>query len=320
MTIARRVNGPLALVVGSVVATAALLAKEHEALRVTGPGAVLFAVGCALCLAIRCTPAVGCGKGWRIARDLAEYVGLFGASAMVGAVASYPDAACTTGMADPLLVHADQMLHFNWVALYLLTSHHPALQLLGTVAYQSIYAIPAALLVQFAWSGKRAEAHRFLVAFWLAATMTLLLFRWLPAAGPLAELWKGPAPYMPQSALYQAHLIPLLQGHRLHIVDLDALHGLVSAPSFHAASGVLFILFARKMRRLRVPLIGLSLLMLAATPIEGTHYLIDIIAGGLVALLAYLATGLPQVRPLWDQQPRPRPIASLAPERERQHA
>jgi membrane-associated phospholipid phosphatase len=223
-------------------------------------------------------------------------------------------------LADPLLVHADQMLHFNWVALYLLTLHHPALQLLGAVAYQSIYAIPAALLVQFAWSGKRTEAHRFLVAFWLAAVMTLLLFRWLPAAGPLAEFWKGPVPYMPQSALYQAHIIPLLQEHRLRVVDLDTLHGLVSAPSFHAASGVLFILFARKLLRVRVPLIGLSLLMLAATPIEGTHYLVDVIAGGLVALLAYAATGLPQLRSLWDQQPRLRSAASLAPERKRQHA
>ena len=315
-----RVNGPFALVLASIVATAALLAKEHERLHASGPGAMLFALGCCTCLVVRCGPWGGWGKRWRIARDLAEYVGLFSASAMIGAVASYPDAAASSGSVDPLLEHADRLLHFDWVRLYLLASRHPVLQVAEAMAYQSIYLVPAVLFVQFAWSGMRTEAHRFLVSFWLAAVTTLVLFRWLPAAGPLALLWKGPAPYMPQSALYQARLIPLLQQHRLQIVNIDSLHGLVSAPSFHAASAVLYILFARKMAGLRIPLIGLSLLMLAATPVEGTHYLVDIIAGVLVALGAYAATKLPQVRWLWDRQAAPGSSGRPLSQRERQRA
>ncbi len=317
MTGSLRVHGPLLLVLASVVTTAMLLAKEHEQLRATGPDALLFALGCCLCLALRCGPW---SRRWRFARDLAEYVGLFSASAMIGAVASYPDAAASSGLVDPLLERGDRLLHFDWVGLYLLTSHHPLLQTMGAIAYQSIYLIPAVLFIRFAWIGSRTEAHRFLVAFWLAAVATLVLFRWLPAAGPLALLWKGPLPYLPQSALYQAHLVPLLQHHRLRVVDVDALHGLVSAPSFHAASGVLFILFARHTGRLRVPLVGLSLLMLAATPIEGTHYLVDIIAGVLVALGAHAATRLPQLCWLWNATAMPGSGRSATTQRERQRA
>ena len=304
-----RLNGPLALVLVSTVATVALLAKEHEAVRADGPGAMLFALGCLVCVAVRCGPQVLPGR-WRVARDLAEYVGLFGAFAMIGAVASYPDAAASSGSVDMLLEHADQLLHFDWVSLYLLTSRHPCLQVVGAIAYQSIYFVPAVLFLQFAWYGRKAEAHRFLVSLWLSAVITLVLVRWLPAKGPLALLWKRPVLYMPQSALYQVHLIPLLQQHRLQIVDLDALHGLVSAPSFHAVSGVLYILFARKMPGVRMPLVGLSLVMLAATPVEGTHYLIDIIAGAFVAFIAYAAAWLPPIQSLWARQTDPGGSAS----------
>ena len=302
-----RVNGPLALVLTSFVATAALLAKEHERLRAEGRSAVLFVLGCCICLAVRCGPWRRGGRGWQVARDLAESVGLFSASAMIGAVASYPDAAASSGLVDPLLEHGDRLLHFDWVSLYLFTAHHRYLQVAGATAYQSIYLIAAVLLFQFAWTNRRAEAHRFLVCFWMAAAATLVVFRWLPAVGPLAMLWKGAVPYMPQSALYQARLVPLLQQHRLRFVDVEALHGLVSAPSFHAACSMLYILFARRMGRLRVPLVCLSLLMLAATPVEGTHYLVDIIAGVFVAGIAYAAAQLPQVRWLWD-----RPIKVLS--------
>ncbi len=145
---------------------------------------------------------------------------------------------------------------------------------------------PAILLGYFAWTGHRASARGFIAAFWLAAVLSLSLFPFLPAEGPLAFLWRGPIPYMPESALYQMSLIPELRRHGISHVDLGALRGLVSAPSFHTASAILYVAAAWPFRRLRWPLLVINIAMLLSTPVEGTHYLTDMIAGALVAIAA----------------------------------
>ncbi len=279
----------------SAVVTALLLATEREGLRAVGPGAILFIVATLLCSSLRYWCRRPSMTHQRVLRDFCEYLAIFGLICMIGAVASYPDAAASSGMVDPLLQRGDRMLHFDWVRLYRFVADHRILQVIGICAYQSIYLSPVIVLGYLAWAGRRAEAYRFLLSFWTAAVITLILFRWLPAAGPFAYLWHGPIPYMPQSALYQARLIPELQNHAVLAVDMDELHGLVSAPSFHAASAMLYILFARRIPRIGVPLVALNLLMLAATPIEGTHYLVDVLGGVIVALVAFGLTALPAI-------------------------
>ena len=211
---------------------------------------------------------------------------MFTLIALVGAISSYPLAAHSHGYADAALERIDLTLHFDWLAWYETVAAHPALQLACRLAYESIYVSPALLLGYFAWSGRRLEARAFLASFWLAAVMTLVLFRFMPAVGPLAFLWHGPVPYMPESALWQPMLIPELRHNAVHSIDVGSLRGLVSAPSFHTAAAVLYIAAARRVRRLRVPLTLLNAAMLVATPVEGTHYLTDMIAGALVALTA----------------------------------
>ncbi|WP_353205603.1 phosphatase PAP2 family protein [Sphingomonas sp.] len=225
----------------------------------------------------------------RVARDLSESVGAFMSISLLGATATYPLAADTHGAIDPLLQAVDGALHFDWLAWYQTVAAHRSLQQLGTAAYQSIFVTPALILGYCAWSDRRAEARGFVAAFWLAAVVTLLLFRFVPAVGPLATLWHGPIPYVPESALYEADLFPVLRMGNGYVVDLGALRGLVSVPSFHTASGVVYIAAAWPMARLRWPVLALTSAMLLATPVEGTHYLADMLAGAAVAIVAVLA-------------------------------
>lgn len=228
-------------------------------------------------------------RGRRIARDAIDHVGLFALICLVGALASYPVAAATQGFDDFALEQSDRLLRFDWIRWYDFVAAHPWLQLTESLAYQSIFVTPAILLGYFAYSGRRAEARLFIASFWLAAVMTLLLFTLAPAQGPLAYLWHGRIPYMPQSALYQAQVIPLLRNHHMHSVAVTSLHGLVCAPSFHTVSAVLYIVAAWPIRKLRWPLLALNFAMLLATPVEGTHYLTDMIVGALVAVAASIA-------------------------------
>ena len=223
----------------------------------------------------------------RIARDAAEYIGLTAAVALFGAIASYPDAAGSSGFVDARLQAIDSSLGFDWLAWYGLVAAHPMLQAGGRIAYAAVFITPLILLGYFAYTGRKGEARLFISAFWLAAVLTLLLFHFLPAAGPLALLWRGPIPYMPTSALYQAHLIPLLRHHSMHRINLVELRGLVCVPSFHAACAVLYTLAAWPVSRLRWPVTAVDAAMLLATPVEGTHYLADMLAGAAVAVLAW---------------------------------
>ena len=228
-------------------------------------------------------------RGQHIARDAIDHVGLFSLICLVGALASYPLAANTQGFEDFALERTDRLLRFNWISWYDFVAAHPWLQLAGSIAYQSIFVTPAILLGYYAYTGRRAEARLFIASFWLAAVATLILFPLTPAEGPLAYLWHGRIPYMPQSALYQSQVIPLLRHHEVHSVAVTSIHGLVCAPSFHTVSAVLYIIAAWQIPKLRWPLLALNVAMLLATPVEGTHYLTDMIVGALVAIAASIA-------------------------------
>ncbi|MEG3122944.1 phosphatase PAP2 family protein [Sphingomonas sp. GB1N7] len=229
------------------------------------------------------------GSTWRHARtvaDGAEYYGIFTAIALMGAVSCYPVSALTQGYADAKLQAVDVLLHFDWLAWYTAVAASPTLQLLGTAAYRSIFITPAVLLGYYAVTAQRAEAHRFIFTFWLAAIITLSLFTLMPAVGPFSYLWHAAIPYMPESELWQPDLIPQLRAHTVHVVDLGQLRGLVSAPSFHACAGTLYAASAWRVARLRWPLIAVNGAMLLSTPVEGTHYLSDILLGMSVAVVA----------------------------------
>ena len=219
----------------------------------------------------------------RIGRDLSEYVLLFSAVSLIGAIASYPIAAYSRGFVDGALNRSDLLLHFHWLAWYHTVAEHPLLQTVSRLAYAMIYVSPAILLACFAVADRRRDAHDFIAAVWLAAAITLFLFRFMPAVGPFAYLWHGRIPYLPVSDLWQPELIPQLRAHTAPLIDLGHLVGLVSAPSFHAAAGVLLIAFAARVRAVRAPLIAANVAMLLSTPVEGTHYLTDMILGGVVA-------------------------------------
>lgn len=228
-------------------------------------------------------------SSWRHARavgDFAEYCALFTLASLMGAVASYPVAALTHGYHDAQLQRIDVALGFDWLTWYRAVAASPVLQQLGLAAYRSIYFTPVILFGWFAATGQRASAYRFMAAFWVAAVATLLLYSIMPAVGPFSYLWHQPIVYMPESELWQPGLIPMLRTHVVHVVDLGTLRGIVSAPSFHAAAATLYIVTAWRIPWLRWPLLSVNAAMLLATPVEGTHYLIDILLGAAVSLVA----------------------------------
>jgi hypothetical protein len=170
----------------SGVAVALMMVSHHLTIVPTGSGIAAVTLVLLLLGAVRYMTRNPATPARRQARDFAESVLLFFSISLLGVIASYPQAMASTGFADPALAHVDRLLHFNWVAWYIVVSDHPSLQIIGATAYASIYVTPTVLLGYFALAGRRDDARQFLATFWLAAVLSLLLFLLMPAEGPLA--------------------------------------------------------------------------------------------------------------------------------------
>ncbi|MFZ1743761.1 MAG: phosphatase PAP2 family protein [Pontixanthobacter sp.] len=282
----------------SALVLAVMMASMKLSLDISSGGAQALCSAVFLCGGIRYHYRSATFGRARATRDFAEYTGIFIIIALLCATASYPIAAASQGFTDPLLARLDGLMYFNWLDWYQMVAGNRMLQIAGRAAYANIYFSPLLLIATFAITGERSRAEWFLISFWLGAIMTLLLFLAMPAVGPLSYLWDRPIPYMPTSGTFQADLLPPLRGQIFGAIDLGNLQGLVCAPSFHTTSAILYIAAAWKHRLLHWPVLALNLAMLVATPVEGTHYLTDMIGGAGVAFAALvlirLALGSPE--------------------------
>ncbi len=110
----------------------------------------------------------------------------------------------------------------------------------------------------------------------VSIAITCFLFWLFPALGP------APAPWT-------ADMLSLRAGSPMDL-QLLALKGIISFPSYHAVLGILLI-HAFRGTPLSPAIIALNSLMILAALNISAHYLADIIAGFFVALLSILALG-----------------------------
>lgn len=75
----------------------------------------------------------------------------------------------------------------------------------------------------------------------------------------------------------------------LRHLKLFELAGVVSFPSFHAASAVLYLWALWPVRVIGIVAAAMNVLMIASTPVIGAHYVIDVIAGVLLAVICIAA-------------------------------
>ncbi len=213
----------------------------------------------------------------------------------LGMLLSYPLAAAAFPYRDAELHAVDLWLGLDWRAYLHFLNEHPLVGLVSKIAYVSMR--PQFLLVIGALivTSRFARLQQYIVATAFALIITLLIFTFTPAVASYAFL------HIPQSAY--ANLTPSVPFE--HIRHLEAmrtganflisennLEGLITFPSFHTVCGLLFIWALFPLRRLRWWVVGLNALMILSTPIEGAHYFIDLIGGGVVATLSVYAAKL----------------------------
>jgi membrane-associated phospholipid phosphatase len=77
----------------------------------------------------------------------------------------------------------------------------------------------------------------------------------------------------------------------MRALDLGAMTGIVTFPSFHAASAAIYLWALWPVRLLRPVAIIANGLMIAATPALGGHYFVDVAAGVALAIGSVAVAG-----------------------------
>ena len=94
----------------------------------------------------------------------------------------------------------------------------------------------------------------------------------------------------PQGYYDTLHDAPPVRAGTLHGLNLSRLVGILTFPSFHAASAALYIWAFSPLRWLRLLLVPCNILMIAASPVGGGHYFVDVFAGIAVSAAAIVVT------------------------------
>ncbi len=213
------------------------------------------------------------------------------AFASVAAPLSYVAASAAFPLWDSNLAALDQRLGFDWMSWLDAMNAAPLLHRILALAYASFAVQTTAIVVVLAAAGHTQRLRIFMLSFVLTTLLTIGVSTLMPAQG----VWG----YLQLSADHSPAIVPvtrdlplpvffgLRDGTFRHLVAEGA-EGIISFPSLHAALGLLFLLALWPVKYVGGVAALLNVAMIAATPVDGSHYFSDVAAGLAIALLAWV--------------------------------
>ena len=194
------------------------------------------------------------------------------------ATLSYLAVSTNAALVDAPLAAWDRALGFDWLALHAWLQAHPSAQATLRFAYYSGLAQLVFVVLFLGLSHRPGRLDEFMRLFIVATLLTILVSGVLPAAGA----WKHYAIGTPFDLASLSHFEALRDG-RLRDIPLHAMQGLISIPSLHTVMALL-LAYAMRATVLLPVFVVLNAAMLASTPVDGGHYLVDVLAGAALAI------------------------------------
>ena len=202
---------------------------------------------------------------------------------------TYLATAAAMPLQDKLLLSWDLTLGLDFRTYLDLINRHPeVLRLLGP-CYSSITWQLVAVAILLPMLGLYRRIGKAVCAFILSLIATTFISSIVPAIGVYDSLNLSPIDYPhfdPNGYYDTARDAPLVRSGNLRLLDLPRLVGVLTFPSFHAVSAILYMWAFLPVRWLRPLAILWNAGMILATPLGGWHYFVDVAAGIVVALIA----------------------------------
>lgn len=249
---------------------------------------------------------LGCRrKGYRTHAHSFEAFAQFILFIVLGSLYSYLGTAAGAAFPyqDGWLLAADRFIGYDWAGYMGWADRHPFLAEFLAYAYISIAFQTFLALAVLTVSGQAVRFYQVLLALLLSSFVTVIISALIPAMSVIGYLHVDMRQFpnvLADPGFIHLNDLNNLRGGKYHSFSLAHLHGLITFPSFHAATAVILIWAFWRTKYLRWPMLALNLIVLLATPLVGVHYVTDVLAGIIipVALIALIVrvTGEDEVK------------------------
>lgn len=267
-----------------------------------------------LCIMI-VTSAICARRGFLKWSLVLETLSIGVALSILGLVASYMATSLNLPLADQLLASADRTLGFDGAAFIHWVDSQPWLAWLLMQAYAS-FAVQLVLLPPILiLLGQAARGFGLVLSYALTCYAASLISIWFPAEA--TNITYGIDGNQLQSINAQFGFAFLEQFHAVRhqtefVLSLDNAQGILTFPSVHTATAVVCAVSTLTIPWLRYPVLILNICMAISTLSHGAHYLVDVLAGALLAIAAlWLVTRLARVSPPILRRPVRAPALDL---------
>jgi hypothetical protein len=194
--------------------------------------------------------------------------------------------------ADNWLIAADRALGFDWLAYCKFMTDHETLRAYLHFFYQEVtrkgmFILPLIALML----NQRVRLYETLFMIFVTGVVVVLAAGFFPAIEPWTLLadqellsrikWTAHADHV--------EVLSYLRNDGPVFIDLAKLVGLATFPSYHTCLALCFTVATRGYRGINVLGVICSVSIIAATPIFGAHYLMDLISGTIITVATFYA-------------------------------
>ena len=200
---------------------------------------------------------------------------------------SYVGAAADLPLRDGDMIWIDQHLGFDWPGVMSSLDHSSRLLDVFNGAYATFTAQLVGAALALVIAGKVRDLDRFFIIFACASITAEALSVLVPTLGPIWALADNARfTNLPTLGRTTAEIVLALRDKTLSTIDFEAVNGIISFPSMHAAVAIIVPYALRWNSWIFWPIAALDAVMLASAVPSGNHYLADVVAGVAVAILA----------------------------------
>ena len=195
---------------------------------------------------------------------------------------------------DGMLGGADEALGINWLAYFELIHAHPTVIAVLEWVYASMAQAGFIAIYGLILTGHANRARFFIEAFYITALICVIAGMAFPAMAAVHEYVADLSAYPNFTTPPGVYHIEVLEHLRTHpgpiLMNPETMPGLVTFPSFHTAGIIVLAVTFWRMWAI-IPFGLFALATIASTPVFGGHYVIDLIAGAIVAALVCILLG-----------------------------
>lgn len=190
---------------------------------------------------------------------------------------------------DRELIWIDNHLGFDWLRVMQGLDHRQPLLAVLDGAYATFTSQLIGTVLVLIATRRTRELDRFFITFICASVFADIASILVPTLGPMMALaGDSNFAHLPMLGRETGHIVLALRNGNLKTVDLDAIDGIITFPSLHAAVAVIVPYTLRWCRPLFWPVLLLDSIMCISAVPSGNHYLSDVFGGLAVALLAIM--------------------------------